>query len=117
MLYYEKIKSIRKKLKLTQASAAKKSGISTALFTAVELGKLKPVDLTVISMIAKGLGVTVSYLFDRYEDCSEETIIRQELISLLENLNIIQIQQLINLARSLNHGNDRFKNSSAGDNS
>lgn len=72
-----KIKSIRKKMKMSIAALANQSGISAGMISQIENRKVVP-SITVMWKIAKTLGVNIGYFFDETVDHLPNPVIRKD---------------------------------------
>lgn len=71
-----KIKSIRKKMKMSIATLATQSGISAGMISQIENRKVVP-SITVMWKIAKTLGVNIGYFFDESVEPLPNPVVRK----------------------------------------
>lgn len=72
-----KIKTIRKKMKMSIATLATQSGISAGMISQIENRKVVP-SITVMWKIAKTLGVNIGYFFDETVEQLPNPVVRKD---------------------------------------
>lgn len=74
----ERIKKLRKSKKITQSELARKIRLDRTFLSRVESGK-QNITIDNLSLICKGLNVSLSYFFSSFKKTNSEEVVRDEI--------------------------------------
>ena len=99
-LFGARVRSLRRKLDLTQQGLGERAGVNYKYVGQVERGEVNP-SLDVISRLAGGLGVEMADLFDMEHEERDEAILREKIEAALNSATGAELRMALGLVRAL----------------